>query len=244
MQVIRAAAALVALCLAATGGRAAEPFTYKFTPGKVLNYRTVLLSEGSFTLPDGSPRTMKLEALSTLRLTPAASGPKGCELASETLRTRTLMDGRDVPAPTGLEKRRTLTVAPNGAIEGGADQTFAVVFPDRPLARGDTFVEERAATAAGLPLKTTFTVVDTQLALAGYPTPVVELDAKATLPAPPKDRKVTLRSGGGKVFFDPVAGVLVKSQLAYSFTEEVAMPGAPAPSVRQTTIRYTSDLVK
>lgn len=236
---MRAVATLFALTLAATSGQAAAPFTYKFAGP--LKYRTVLLSEGSFTLPDGRPSTMKLEAVSTVQLTPKGTTPQGTELASETLRTRTLMDDREVPPPPGLQTRRTLKVAPTGAVDGGPDQTFAVVFPPTPLARGDAFTEERKSGPEGLPLKTTWTVAEAQATLSGYPAPVAVLEAKSTLATVPKDRKVTLKEAGGKLWFDAAAGVLVRTQLAYTFLEESNEPGTPA---RRTQIRYTSELIK
>lgn len=225
--------ALLALSLVATA-HAAGPFTYKFTPGTSLKYRTVLISEGSFALPDGRLSTMKLEAVSTVQLTPKAATPQGFELASETLRTRTLMDDREVPAPPGLETKRTLKVAPNGAVDGGPDRTFAVVFPSTPLARGDSFTEERTTGPEGLPLKTTWTLTEAQATLSGYPAPVAVLEARCALSAVPKDRKVTLKDAGGKLWFDAAAGVLVRTQLAYTFLEES----------RRTSIRYTSELTK
>lgn len=231
--------AAVALLLAGSGQ--AQPLQYKFSAGSPLKYRTVLLSEGAFTLPDGAPRTMKLEAISTVQLTPKGPSPEGFEIASETLRTRTLMDGREVPPPGAVETKRTLKVAPSGAIQGGPDQTFAVIFPDRALSRGDTFTEDRRTGAEGLPLKTTYTVADTQARVSGYPAPVVLLEASSTLAALPKDRKVTLKEAGGKLWFDAAAGVLVRTQLAYTFTEDAPQPDAPA---RRTTIRYTSELIK
>lgn len=238
-------AALV-LVLAASGGQAAERFTYKFTQGKPLKYRTILLSEGSFTLPDGSPKSMKLEALSVVQFTPQAATPQGWAVATETLRTKTLMEDKEVTPPRPAQAKRTIVVRPDGSIHGGEEQTFAIIFPERPLARGESFSAERkpAAGGPGLPLKTTYTVADTQATVTGYPGPVTLIEAKDELASRPQGRKLTLKSGGGKIWFDARAGVLVKTQLSYAFSEEKSLPGGPGSSTAATTIRYTSELTK
>lgn len=238
--------AALAVALVASSGQAAERFTYKFTAGKPLKYRTVLLSEGSFSLPDGSPKTMKLEAVSLVQLTPQASTPEGWKLATETLRTKTLMEGRQVPAPPARDSRRVIVVHPDGSIHGGEEQTFAVIFPGRPLARGESFTAERkpAAGGPGLPLLTTYTVADTRASVPGYPAPVALIEAKDELAGPLPGRKLTLRAGGGKLWFDAAAGVLVKVQLGYAFSEEKSFPGGSGSSTNTTTIRYTSELVR
>lgn len=236
---------LCALALTAARGQA-EPFTYKFAPRSPLKYRTILISEGSFSLPDGAPKSMKLEAVATVVLTPKGATPEGFEIASETLRTKTMMDGADVPAPAKLETKRTFKVRPNGVIVGGEEQTFAVVFPEKTLARGETFTEERKTPAGGpsLPLKTTYTVADTAAKVDGYPHPVTLLEASSELAAAPAGRKVTLKEAGGKLWFDPAAGVLVKTALVYSFTEETPMPDGSSVAARRTMVRYASELIK
>ena len=239
-QVLACAAALALT----TGATAAERYAYKFT--RPLKYRTVLLSEGQFSLPDGTPRKMKLEAVSTVQLTPVGQDAHGFQVTTETLRTMTRMDDREVPAPKPADSKRTVTVGPDGAITGGGESTFAIVFPAKALSKGDSFTEERATPAGGpaLPLKTVYTVADTAATVPGYAGAVTLFEARSELSGKPQGRQLTLKEGGGKVWFDAAAGLLVKSHLAYVFSEETPLPGGQSGGSRVTTVHYESELAK
>lgn len=224
------------------GATAPAPYQYRFTAGKALSYRTILRSEGSMQLPDGSARPMKLEAQSTVVFTPQEKTPEGWKVRTETTRARTTLDGRNAPPQQPGDTKSTVVVRADGAIAGGEEQTFAIVFPERPLARGDSFASERKSGAAGLPVKTTYTLVDTAAQVRGYPAPVSLFEAKSELAGKAPGRK--LRSGGGKIWFDPAAGLLVKSQLSYEFTEEMALEGLGQNTTRTITIHYDSELAR
>lgn len=234
---------LVLLSAALVGAAAPAPYQYRFTAGKALPYRTILRSE--FQVPDGSSKTMKLEAQSMVVFTPLEKTADGWKLGTETTRAKSSLDGREERAPKPSDTKRTVVVRPDGGIAGGDSETFAIVFPARPLARGDSFASERKGTGeAGLPLKTTYTLVDTAAQVRGYPGTVSLFEAKSELAGKTPGRKLTLKSGGGRIWFDAQAGQLVKSQLSYQFSEEVALPGLTQASVRMTTIHYDSELTK
>jgi hypothetical protein len=232
--------ALMLSLVLAGSGFAAEAYRYRFSPGKPLTYRTSLTSEGRFTLPDGSPKTVKLAAQSTVKLTPEAKDGEGWKVTSQTTRAETSLDGMAAPAPKGADAKKTITVRPDGTVTGAEESTFAIAFPARALNRGDSFTEEKKSAGDSLPLKTTWTLVETGAALAGHPGKMSVFEAKSELGR--TSRKMTLKRGGGKVWFDAASGMVVKSDMAYDFTEEVSLPGADKAGSRATSLRYVSEL--
>lgn len=237
---------LVLVAAALVGAAAPAPYQYRFTAGKALPYRTILRSEGTMTLPDGSAKPMKLEAQSVVVFTPQEQTAEGWKLRTETTRARTTLDGHNAAPPQKpADTKTTVIVRPDGGIVGGDEQTFAIVFPAKALARGDSFTSDRKGSGeAGLPLKTTYTLVDTAAPVRGYPAPVSLFEAKSELSGKTPGRKLTLKSGGGKIWFDPAAGLLVKSQLSYQFAEEMVLEGLGQSSTRTTTIHYDSELTR
>lgn len=240
----RVTLALVVGALCAGGAAAADRYEYRFEAGKPLTYRTNLESAGSFALPDGTPKTIKLAAQSVVKLVPEAPAEGGWKIASQTVRAKTSLDGRETPPPKGVDAKRTMVVRADGAVTGGDESTFAIVFPGGALAKGDRFTAERKAVGEGLPLKTTYTLVDTSASLAGHAGKLSLFEARSELTRSPAGRTLALKRGGGKVWFDLAAGMLVKTELAYEFNEQMALPGGGKAGARSTTVRFVSELVR
>jgi hypothetical protein len=246
---------------AGAGGAESLTFQYRFPEGKSLRYRTHFVSDGTLSLPAGGPRKLSLSAASTVSFAGRgkADGGEAWRVDVETLRTKTLIDGREppVPRPAPASTRRTLTVRPDGSATdagGSTAQALAIVFPDRPLARGDTFTmtTKRPASDAGdgaPPLAITYTLAQTGASVAGYPSPVAVFEATVALApahaggAPAGNRRVALKDGTGAAWFDGVAGILVRSKLSYAIDEESRPSGSRVPLKKTYSVRHVTELV-
>ncbi|MBI4861616.1 MAG: hypothetical protein HY815_15345 [Candidatus Riflebacteria bacterium] len=220
---------LLALCAGAL--LAADKFEYKFADGQTLKYRQTSLSDLSFSLPDGGQQTTKMQSTSSVQFKGQGKEGDAYKVESEVVRSKMVLNGKEEAAPKSVERKRSLTVLPSGKMSGGSgDQAFAIVFPDRPLAKGDSFATERPASdSKGLPLKTTYTLTEIGVTVPGYSAPVAVFEAKVEVAGAATGKRVTLKEGSGKVVFDHAAGIVVQSKLAFAIDEESTLEGGKAP---------------
>jgi hypothetical protein len=247
-QRIVALGSVILILGTAGAGWAAEKYAYKWTPGAGLKYRTLLRSDGTMAMPEGPAQPVKMQATSVLSMTARQQVGDGWKVESSTERGQSSMNGMPIPVPADVKPQKTtITVKADGSVvdaSGATDRGMAIVFPDRALDRGDSFAMSSAGdgTPDALPLKTTFTLAETADTLPGHSGKLARFDAKVELARQPATRQVTLKDGKGQVWFDPAAGVLVKSKIGFSLVE-TTKPKDGAPLTRNLSVVNEMELI-
>jgi hypothetical protein len=197
MRWVGTTAVLVLMLTPATGLVAAEPYAFSFSDGQELKYRRALWSDGQMAMPDGSSQPMKMQAVSQVVLKRVGKTADGFSIESQTVRAKATMNGKETPMPKETGGKRTFVLKPSGQIVGesvGLD--FGVVFPEKRLAKGDSFTVERSGeTVKGPATRTIFTLTDTDGKVGGYSGTVTVFDAKIELLPSAKAKKIILKSG-------------------------------------------------
>jgi hypothetical protein len=215
---------------------AGDRFAYRFPIGEERHYRQMMVGKTQVLLPDGSVQTSefvsKTKMVQAGALAPAADGT--LKVSTRIVASDLRVDGQPLPAPPVSPLPRVVTIKPTGeaADASGADKGYRlpVVFPERELARGESFDQPGTAepVASGLSLRTTYTLADPAATLVGFPRPVAMFTVRVGLAdgaGGDPGRKLTMKKSEGRVWFDNVAGTLLKSSISYAYEEDVSGAG-------------------
>lgn len=232
--------------LAAGSTLAAESLAYKFAEGSTLRYRSTFSSSGTMSLPDGGQHSMKFQATSVTSYTCKQRTDAGSTLQVQTVSAQVFMDGKKSPQDTPSPAARELVVAPNGSLQGeSAGKSFLVELPAKALEKGEEFSVQQVPPDGGEgALRTTYTLAQVGASVPGYASPVHVFEARVELAKGTGGLPATISNGRGTLWFDPVAGLLVKSSLGYTLQQETRFEGASTAGRRTDEIQYEFGLTK
>ena len=223
-------AALVLLPAQAPGAESVQ-LRYQYRPGEVLNYRLTMESNATFRMPDGQVEKLNMTNYLELSQELIERTPDGNAKVAVTINRvvqRVNGENRRVPVPEG--QVNLLTLMPNGRVvelqssaPAAASQNLQMVFPSKPLRKGDSWEQTESLTNP-LPLETTteYEVADLSARFPGYQGETVYIQSKMSLENSETPTKEVVQSETkGNLWFDAKNGRIVRSKARSNFSFEL-----------------------
>lgn len=214
------------------------PFEYRFHPGQKLSYEVTVRGQVDVQMPDGV-RSNPIHIDMRIDQSTLEVGPSVATLAM-TIESARVFSGTDSAALPEEGQRSMLTIDRRGRIQftsgagGWQGSEFAQMqFPEKPLAIGDSWVQE-AVSRSEPPVTThtryTFTGFQktSGRSCATFDAELLLAESESATGSPSAVSK-------GRTFFDPELGQVILTEADSRFTFSIPLPDRPGFTARSTT---------